>query len=83
MENKDKIDLPSSFEINTISFVNLIKENEKTISELKYNLAVYASAMSEILNLNTRTFNKRVYISLQDVVDICNEYFKRLNKNEE
>ncbi len=73
--------IPREIEVNTQQLINVITENEKIISILKYDLAIYSTIISEILNLNIKTYDGKYYIDLSKITEICEEYFKKLSTN--
>ena len=78
---KEKIIVPESFEIDSKDFFTLIKEQELKNNKLLNDLKVYSKVISLIITLPMKKIDKEYYISIKEVQQICEEEFKHLSKN--
>lgn len=73
--------VPQNIEINTVNYLTLISEYKKTEKRLKNDLYIYSITLSDILKLQISEFGGKQYIDINEILEICNENFKRLSKN--
>ena len=79
------MEVPEIIQIKTLDYLKTIQEFQNVINQLqKQNLSlidncnVYRLILSKILSTETKKYDKRIYINLQDILDILEKELKKI-----